>query len=121
MDDSQKLTEIVCSVHRSIMKHLRTRREIYGLIFHRSRVAAARRVDSPSVGRDLKRQRQDRVVTVAGRIYQIGHGKKDMKPHPLATYGGSPLPVGEGSEWPRLFMIFFLYHQEINDVRWEQF
>ena len=74
MDDSQKLTDIVCSVHGSIMKHLRTRREIYGLIFHRSRVAAARRVDSPSVGRDLKRQRQDRVVTVAGRIYQIGRG-----------------------------------------------
>ena len=85
MADSQQLTDLICSVHGYIMKHLRTRREIYGLIFHRSRVAAARRVDSPSVGRDLKRQRQDRVVTVAGRIYQIGHGKKDMKPHPLAA------------------------------------
>ena len=99
MDDSQKLTDIVCSVHGSIMKHLRTRREIYGLIFHRSRVATARRVDSPSVGRDLKRQRQDRVVTVGGRIYQIGHGKKDMEAPPPRHLRWLTPPLMEGSEW----------------------
>ncbi len=49
MDNSEELTDVVGAVHRSEMKHLLPCGQIYSLIFHLTRIAAAGGIHSPGV------------------------------------------------------------------------
>ena len=69
--DGEKLAYVVCAVHWSEVEHHRTRGEIHATVFHRSGIARARRVYSPCLRRYLRREGQDGVVTVVGRIERL--------------------------------------------------
>ena len=64
----EKFAYVVRAVHGSEVEHLRTRREVDSLIFHRTGVAGAGCVNSPSVRRHFHWERQHGVVTVIGRV-----------------------------------------------------
>ena len=49
VDNSQELTYIVGSLHRSETKHLRAGGEVYAPVLHRTRIAGACRVDGPRI------------------------------------------------------------------------
>ena len=71
VDDGKKLADVVCAVNGTEMEHLGTCGEIDTLIFHRTRVARACRVYSPSVGKNVGMEWQYGVVTIVRRILHI--------------------------------------------------
>ena len=66
--NGEEFADVVGAVHRTEVEHLRSGGKVDGLIFHRPRIAGARCVHRPGVGRHLHGQRQHRVVAVVGRI-----------------------------------------------------
>ena len=71
MDDSEKLTDVVGALHGSEVEHLLPGLQVYGLILHGARVAAAGCIYSPSVSGDLHGQRQHRVVSVCRWVLYV--------------------------------------------------
>ena len=49
MDDGKEFSDVVRAMHRTIVEHAGTCLQIYGLIFHRSRISRTRRIHRPSV------------------------------------------------------------------------
>ena len=49
MDDGEELTYIVCAMNRTIVEYTIARLQVDGLIFHRTRIATAGCIHSPSV------------------------------------------------------------------------
>ena len=47
MNDGKELTDVVRTMHRSEMEHLRTRRQVYAPILHRSGITRTGSIDGP--------------------------------------------------------------------------
>ena len=68
VDNSEKLSDIVCPVDRAIVEHLLARLQVDAPILHRAWIARTGRIDRPGIGIDLWGQRQDGIVAPGGGI-----------------------------------------------------
>ena len=68
MHDGKEFANVVCSEHRTVMKHHSARSKVDASVLHLSRIAAARRVNSPCVSLNFQRKRQYCVITIIWRI-----------------------------------------------------
>lgn len=68
MHDSQKLTNVVGTFYRTIVKDLLTRFQIDTAVFHFSRIAGAGSVYSQSLGFDFRREGKYGVMTIVGGL-----------------------------------------------------
>ena len=55
MDDGEKFPDVIRAVHRTIVEHAGTCLQVYGLVFHRSRISRACCIHRPSVCPHLRR------------------------------------------------------------------
>ena len=68
MDDGQKFPDIVGAMDRTIVEYTIARLQVDGLIFHRTRIATAGCIHSPSVSPYFQRQWKYGIMTICRGI-----------------------------------------------------